>query len=81
MNTKANCQIVNSSNEDFLGILEDKHCNIDELNYLMKRMYSFTQKERKELYATAFTEKSKTITELINLSFNTHCYSLVIDIS
>lgn len=30
--TKANCQIVNSSSEDFLGMLHDMHCNIDELN-------------------------------------------------
>lgn len=81
MTTKANCLIVNSSSEDFLKILDDKHCNIDELNYLMKRMDSFTQKERKEFYESAFTEKFKTMAELINLSFNTHCYSLVSDFS
>lgn len=79
--TKANCLIVNSSSEDFLGILQDKQCNIDELNYLTKRMDSFTQKERKEFYAAAFTEKPKTMADLINLSFNTHCYSLVSDFS
>lgn len=81
MTTKANCQIVNSSSEDFLKILENKHCNIDELNYLMKRMDSFTQKEEKGFYAAAFTEKIKTMADLINLSFNTHCYSLVSDFS
>lgn len=44
-------------------------------------MDSFTQKERKEFYVAAFTEKSKTMADLINLSFNTHCYSLVSDFS
>lgn len=56
MTTKASCLIVNSSSEDFLKILEDKHCNIDELNYLMKRMDSFNQKERKEFYAAVINK-------------------------
>jgi len=42
-------------------------------------MDSFDTKERKVFFASAFAENSKTIAELINLSFNTHCYSLVSD--
>jgi len=81
MTTKANCQIVNSSSKDILGILQDRHCNIDELNYLTKRMDSFGPNEREQFYAAAFAEKSEATADLINLSFNTHCYSLVSDFS
>jgi len=42
-------------------------------------MDSFDTKERKVFFASAFAENTETIAELINLSFNTHCYSLVSD--
>ena len=64
---------------DMNEVLKGKQCNIDELNFLFKRMDSFDTKERKVFFASAFAEKPKTIAELINLSFNTHCYSLVSD--
>ncbi len=64
---------------DMNEVLKGKECNIDELNFLFKRMDSFDTKERKVFFASAFAENSKTIAELINLSFNTHCYSLVSD--
>ena len=64
---------------DINEVLKGKECNIDELNFLFKRMDSFDAKERKVFFASAFSENSKTIAELINLSFNTHCYSLVSD--
>ncbi|SMB80057.1 Antirestriction protein (ArdA) [Desulfonispora thiosulfatigenes DSM 11270] len=81
MTTGTNCYIVDTDNKDFLGILQDNTCNIDELNYLMKRIDGFVERERKQFYASALAEKSKTMAELINLSFNTHCYSLVSDFS
>lgn len=81
MPAKANCHIVDSSNKDFIQILQDNLCNIDELNYLMKRMDGFVERERKQFYASALAEKSKMMADLINLSFNTHCYSLVSDFS
>ena len=81
MTTKPNCYIVDSNNKDFLGILQDNICNIDELNYLMKRMDSFDPREKTKFYAAAFVEDPKTMADLINLSFNTHCYSLVSDFS
>jgi len=79
--TGTNCHIVDSSSKDFLEILQDNLCNIDELNYLMKRMDGFVEKERNQFYASALAENSKTMADLINLSFNTHCYSLVSDFS
>ena len=64
---------------DINEVLKGKECNIDELNFLFKRMDSFDIKERKIFLASAFAENPETIAELINLSFNTHCYSLVSD--
>lgn len=64
---------------DINEVLKGKECNIDELNFLFKRMDSFDTKERKVFLASAFAENPETIAELINLSFNTHCYSLVSD--
>lgn len=81
MTTEPNCYILDSSDKEFLKILPNNLCNIDELNYLMKRLDGFSAKEIKQFYATAFAEETKTMTELINLSFNMHCYSLVTDFS
>ena len=64
---------------DINEVLKGKECNIDELNFLFKRMDSFDTKERKVFLASAFAENPETIAELINLSFNTYCYSLVSD--
>ncbi len=79
MTTEPNCYIENSMDRNFLNILHDKNCNIDELNYIMKRLDGFSQKEIERFYAASFAESPKTIAELINLSFNMHCYSLVSD--
>lgn len=78
--TAPNCYIEEVLYDlDMNEVLKGKECNIDELNFLFKRMDSFDTKERKVFFASAFAENSKTIAELINLSFNTHCYSLVSD--
>jgi len=79
MTTEPNCYIENSMDRNFLNILHNKNCNIDELNYLIKRQDGFSQKEIERFYAASFAENPKTIAELINLSFNMHCYSLVSD--
>jgi hypothetical protein len=79
MTIEPNCYIENSMDRNFLNILHDKNCNIDELNYLMKRLDGFGQKEIERFFAASFAENPKTMTELINLSFNMHCYSLVSD--
>lgn len=78
--TTPNCYIEEVVyDSDMNEVLKGKECNIDELNYLFKRMDSFDTKERKVFFALAFADNSKTIAELINLNFNTHCYSLVSD--
>ena len=65
--------------KNFLRILNNRYCNIDELNYLMKRFDGFSPKEIEKFYAVAFAENPKTMAELIKLSFNLHCYSLISD--
>lgn len=78
--TAPNCYIEEVVyDSDMNEILKGKECNIDELNFLFKRMDSFDAKERKVFFASAFAENIETIAELINLSFNTYCYSLVSD--
>jgi len=78
--TAPNCYVAEIVYDtDMNEILKGKQCNIDELNFLFKRMDSFDTKERKVFFASAFAENTETIAELINLSFNTHCYSLVSD--
>lgn len=78
--TAPNCYIEEVVyDSDMNVILKGKECNIDELNFLFKRIDSFDAKERKVFFASAFAENPKKIAELINLSFNVHCYSLVSD--
>lgn len=79
MTTEPNCYIEDSMDRNFIRILQDKNCNIDELNYLMKRLDGFGPQEIEKFYAAAFAESPKIISELINLSFNLHCYSLISD--
>ena len=77
MTTKPNSYIESSRDERFSNILADQNVNIDELNYLMKRLDGFDLREMERFYAAAFGEKLETMQELINLSFNLHCYSLI----
>lgn len=75
-------KIGNVHNDERLStLLSDKTVNLDELNFLMKRLDSFNQNELATFYAATYAEKAETMAELINLSFNTHCYSLVADFS
>ncbi|KXL53787.1 antirestriction protein (ArdA) [Anaerotignum neopropionicum] len=79
--TEPNCTIVAVSDESLSTLLKDKPCNIDELDYLMKRFDSFDRDELQTFYAMAYAEKAETTADLINITFNTHCYSLVADFS
>jgi len=79
---KTEIKIGNVHNDERLSaLLLEQTVNLDQLNFLMKRLDSFDQKELATFYAAAYAEKAKTMTELINLSFNTHCYGLVADFS
>ena len=77
MTTEANCYIEDSMDKRFSNVLADKNVNIDELNYLMKRLDGFDSREMEKFYAAVFAEEPKSMEDLINLSFNLHCYSLV----
>uniref|UniRef100_UPI00289CA45E antirestriction protein ArdA n=1 Tax=Anaerotignum sp. TaxID=2039241 RepID=UPI00289CA45E len=79
--TEPNCTIVEVSDERLSTLLKDKPCNIDELDYLMKRLDSFDRDELQTFYAMAYQKKAETTADLINITFNTHCYSLVADFS
>lgn len=75
--TEPNSYIESSRDERFSNILADKNVNIDELNYLMKRFDGFSPREIEKFYAVAFAEETKSMADLVNLSFNLHCYSLI----
>ena len=77
MTTEPNLYIESSRDERFSNILADKNVNIDELNYLMKRFDGFDSREVEKFYAAAFAEEPESMADLINLSFNLHCYSLI----
>ncbi|MGI6702730.1 MAG: hypothetical protein ACOX42_01640 [Clostridia bacterium] len=77
MATEPNCYIESSIDKRFSNMLTDKNVNIDELNYLMKRFDGLSPREIEKFYAVSFAEETKTMADLINLSFNLHCYSLI----
>lgn len=78
VSTERNClmQNVNVLGEPFF-MLEGTLCNLDELNYLAKRLDSLDQKEWRPFLAAAEATHADDIAKLINLTFNLHCYSLV----
>ena len=63
------------------GFKEDTFVNLDEINYLAKRMDSFDQKELFSFFAAIETGDYISTKDLINLTFNLDCYTLVKDIS
>lgn len=79
---KTEAEIGTVHNDERLPtLLSHQTVNLDELNFLMKRLDSFNQNELAIFFAAAYAEKAETMIELINLCFNTHCYSLVADFS
>ena len=64
-----------------LGCLQDQFVNLDEVNFLGKRMDSFFGDEEYQFYEAMKAEGFDTLPDLINLSFNLNRYPLVWDIS
>lgn len=64
-----------------LGYLQDRFVNLDEVNYLGKRMDSFFGDEEYQFYEAMKLEGFDTLPDLINLSFNLTRYPLIQDIS
>ena len=63
------------------ALLSGREHNLDELNYLFKRLDSFGESEINTFCAVAHGQKLQSLKDMINLTFNTHCYSLVDDFS
>ena len=60
-----------------LGHLKDRFVNLDELNYLAKRMESFFGTEEEQFYEAMKQEGFTELKDLINLSFNLNKYCLI----
>ena len=64
-----------------LGFLKDRFVNLDELNYLAKRMESFMGSEDYQFFEARHQEGFTELKDLINLSFNLKKYLLIQDVS
>lgn len=64
-----------------LSMLENRYVNLDELNYLAKRMDSFSSDELMKFYSAVEYEQYEDMENLINLTFNLHGYTLIRDVS
>ena len=64
-----------------LGCLQDRFVNLDEVNFLGKRMDGFFGDEEYQFYEAMKSEGFDTLSDLINLSFNLDRYPLIRDIS
>ena len=63
-----------------LAFLQDRFVNLDEVNFLVKRMDSFFGDEEYQFYEAMKLEGFDTLPDLINLSFNLNRYPLIRDI-
>ena len=64
-----------------LALKKDTFVNLDEINYLAKRMDSFDQKELFSFFAAVEAGDYVLTKDLINLTFNLNCYTLIRDVS
>ena len=64
-----------------LNFIQDRFVNLDEVNFLGKRMDSFFGDEEYQFYEAMKLEGFDTLPDLINLSFNLNRYPLIQDIS
>lgn len=64
-----------------LSFLAGKQVNLDELNYLAKRLDSFMVDEMSQYFAALQREGFRNMKSLINLTFNLDKYTLITDVS
>jgi len=77
-----NCYVSNvEGNVSALKCLIGETINVDELNYLAKRLDSFWGDELPKFNAVVDAENLTSMQDLINLTFNFHNYTLVTDFS
>lgn len=58
-----NIYIVDSSDTDLSMLIKEKFCNIDELNFLTKRLDSFDTKEKLTFFASAVATEAINVKE------------------
>lgn len=59
----------------------DRFIDLDELNYLAKRLDSFDDRELNQFKAAAVATNAVELKDMINLTFNLHNYTLITDFS
>ena len=59
----------------------DRFIDIDELNYLAKRLDSFDDREMNQFKAAVMATNATELKDMINLTFNLHNYTLITDFS
>lgn len=64
-----------------LSCLEDKTLNLDEVNFLAKRLDDFDANEMKQFYAALQYEHLCSVKDLINLTYSLPRYTVVQDLS
>lgn len=64
-----------------LSVLQDRFIDLDEVNYLAKRMDSFDTQEIKQFFAAIHQCKFTQVKDLINLTFNLSRFTLIQDLS
>ena len=76
----ADCYVAKISGDvPALCILENNCINVDEMNYLARRIDSFDYYELAKFQGAIAREGNCTIKDLINLTFNLHNYTVVTD--
>lgn len=73
--------VENIQHPEQLSVLNGITVNLDELNYLAKRLDSFDEREIQQFYVALDHESPQTLKDLINLSLNLDKFTLIQDIS
>lgn len=73
--------LMSMQRPDALKMLEFQFVDLDELNYLAKRMDGMTQRELNQFYAGANHERFIQLKDLINLTFNLPRYTVIQNIT
>ena len=79
--TTVKAQVVEVLEPKDLPLKLNQIHNLDEINYLAKRMYSFDRNELSTFIESARFDKFNMPKDLINATFNLHRYSLIQDVS
>lgn len=72
---------VETIDDESMGRLQNRFVNLDEFNYLAKRLDSFDRRELDKFHAVRRHKNMDSIKDMINLTFNLDHYTLVQDLS